>query len=701
LVLPAIAQALQVPESPDQSMRDRLRDYLHEKRCLLLLDNFEQVLDAGMDVANLLAGAAGLKVLVTSRARLQLYGEQEFSVPPLTLPDLGNLPPQDELAAQEAVALFLERARAVRPALPTTAATLRTVAEICRRMDGLPLAIELAAARVRLLTPEALLARLDQRLPVLNGGPRDLPARQQTLRRTIAWSYDLLGPQAQRLLRQLAIFVGGWTLEAAEAVGALGADGAGEVLAGLEELVAQSLVSCQTAAADEDRFGMLETIREYARERLEESGEARQIQRAHAAYFMHLAERLGLHLNGSTEEVTELRRLEEEQDNMRAALDWAKTTAICAAAQNGGTEEAAEVGLRLVGALWRFWHERSYFREGREQLEAMLAVASTGISSESNLPSGGNRAASASLQLARSNALLGACMLAYRQGDYLAAQAHAQEGLIAARDTGDKALTAGLLASMGSLAAEQGDFAGAHRLFAESLVLRREAGDKQGISYALLDLGLIAELTGDYHTGRALLEESLSIGREIGHTEGIARSLLALGGILLMQGEDAAGRERVEESLVIAREIGDRCIITEALITLGLRAYLAGEYAAAQALLGESLPLAQQTGNQGDITEILAGLGGTLVETAHEPARGIQILAASDALLQTMGRVRVGLVHEAYERAVAGARVRVDTETWAAAWATGQALALDEAIAYALAGDTQTAPAQHPVLSGR
>jgi predicted ATPase/DNA-binding SARP family transcriptional activator len=701
LVLAAIAQALQVPEPSDQSLRDRLRDYLRDKQCLLLLDNFEQVLDAGLDVAHLLAGAAGLKVVVTSRARLQLYGEQEFPVPPLPLPDLGNLPSQDELAVQEAVALFLERARAVRPALPTTAATLRTVAEICRRLDGLPLAIELAAARVRLLTAEALLARLNQRLPVLNGGPRDLPARQQTLRRTIAWSYDLLAPPAQRLFRQLAIFVGGWTLEAAEVVYGGSADGAGEILAGLEELVAQSLVFCQEGTSGQDRFGMLETIREYARERLEESGAASQLQHAHAAYFMHLAEELGLHLNGAAAEVIELRRLEEEQDNLRAALQWAKTTAGCAAVPAGATGEAVEVGLRLTGALWRFWHARSYLREGREQLEAMLSVASTGTSSMAISPAGNDLAARHSLQLARGNALLGACMLAYRQGDYLAAQAHAQQGLIATRDTGDKALTAGLLASMGSLAAEQGDFARARSLFAESLILRREAGDKRGISYALMDLGLIAELTGDYRTARTLLEESLSIGREIRHTEGIARSLLNLGGILLMQGEDAAGRARVEESLVVAREIGDRCVITEALITLGLRAYLAEEYAPAQALFGESLSLAQQTGNQGDILLILAGLGATLVETAPAPTQGIQLLAASDALLQRMGRVRVGLVHEVYERAVAGARARLDPEEWTAAWAAGQALALDQAIAYTTAIGIQTAPTRHPVLAGK
>ncbi|MBI3973469.1 MAG: adenylate/guanylate cyclase domain-containing protein [Chloroflexi bacterium] len=368
LALPTIAQVLAIREAAGQPLRERLTDHLRDKPLLLVLDNFEHVLGAAPDVASLLAACPQLKVLVTSRAVLRLYGEHEFRVPPLQLPDPKRRPPVERLAQCEAVRLFVERAQAVKADFALTEENAPAVTEICQRLDGLPLAIELAAARIRLLTPPAILARLERRLPLLTGGARDLPVRQQTLRGAIAWSYDLLDPGQKALFRRLSVFVGGCTLEAAAVVCDMPGGPDLELLDGLESLVAKSLLRQEEVAGREPRFQMLETIREYALERLAESGEEDALRRRHADFFLTLAAAAESAMAGP-QQADWLDRLETEHDNLRPALRWSVET-----------REAGR-GLRLGAILCRFWLVRGHLTEGRQRLgDVLAAVPSAALS---------------------------------------------------------------------------------------------------------------------------------------------------------------------------------------------------------------------------------------------------------------------------------------------------------------------------------
>ena len=373
LVLPALAQALSLRETGGQPLPETLAAALADRHLLLVLDNFEQVLAAAPQVTQLLAACPQVQALVTSRAVLHVRGEHELSVPPLALPDLACLPAVEDLGQYAAVALFTQRARAVKPTFALTSDNAPAVAALCRQLDGLPLAIELAAARSKLFGPEALLARLDQRLVLLTGGAQDLPERQQTLRRALDWSHDLLAATEQVLFRRLAVFAGGWTLEAAEAIGGTAAAevGAGmtaagaagrEVLDGLTALVDQSLVQGEEQESGPPRFALLETIREYARERLAASGEAPTIQRAHADYYLALAERAEPELHGP-EQLQWLGRLRREHHNLQAALGWARDAG------------EVELGLRLAGALCQYWNTAAYFGEGRAWIAELLTLA--------------------------------------------------------------------------------------------------------------------------------------------------------------------------------------------------------------------------------------------------------------------------------------------------------------------------------------
>jgi len=378
LVMPTIARALGIKESADQPPLDQLKRALHAKRLLLLLDNFEQVMDTAALVVELLEACPGLKALVTSRAALHVRGERLYGVPPLLLPDLTQRPAPGVLARNPAVALFVERAQAVLPDFTLTEQNAPAVAAICVRLDGLPLAIELAAARAKLFAPTALLARLHDRFALLRGGARDQPTRQQTLRNAIDWSYHLLTPAEQRLFRRLAVFVGGCTLEGAASVGKDRGSGMGHstpdprspaspaptpTLDALESLVDKNLLT-QTDDGEELRFRMLETIREYALDWLEESGEADAIRQQHAHFFVELAEAAEPHLYGAGQQ-TWVTRLEVENDNLRSALAWA-------------IEHARAIGLRLTGALGWFWHLHGHHREGRDWLLRALARVKEG-----------------------------------------------------------------------------------------------------------------------------------------------------------------------------------------------------------------------------------------------------------------------------------------------------------------------------------
>ena len=429
LVATTIAQVLDVQEVGGRSLRDLLKHYLREKRLLLVLDNVEQVVDARHLVAELLATAPGLTCLVTSRAVLHLSGEHENAVPPLALPDRHHLPPLEQLTHYDAVRLFIERSQAVNPSFAITVANAPAVAEICEQLDGLPLAIELAAMRSKLFAPEALLRRLRKRLHLLTGGAHDLPARQQTLRGTIDWSYQLLASAEQALFRRLATFVGGCSLEAAQAV--CNADDALEidVLDGLAALVDQSLLKQVETPNGDPRLYLLETIREYALERLDASGEKNSLQHQHAAYFLTMAERAELALH-SEAEAEWLRNLEVEYDNLRAAFTWALadtqttrsavgTTIVSTA--SGATSSAhrvmptpAELGVRLAGAMASFWLIRGRLGEARQWLAMAQSCALLSTPEQ---------------RAARAKLLNGAGTVAHRQGDFTTARSLLEESL--------------------------------------------------------------------------------------------------------------------------------------------------------------------------------------------------------------------------------------------------------------------------------
>ncbi|MDP8924600.1 MAG: tetratricopeptide repeat protein, partial [Chloroflexota bacterium] len=437
LVGPTIARTLGASERPGRSIAATLIEHLRDKDLVLILDNFEQVAPAAPLVGELLGAAPGLRVLVTSRALLRISGEHDYPVQPLALP-VGAANSVGENAVDDAlrfgaVRLFVERARALKPDFALTDETAPIVVDVCRRLDGLPLAIELAAARVRLLPPRALLARLERRLPFLIAGPADLPARQRTLRGAIAWSYDLLDPEEQSLFRQLTVFAGGIGLDAAEAVCRVIVPEV-DVLEGLASLLDKSLLRTVEHPDDEPRYAMLDTIREYGLEQLEASGDLDDARRRHAAYYLALTEDAEARLTGP-DQARWLDRLDLEHDNLRAALQWC-------------TEHDTGSGLRLAATLWRFWYVRAYFTEGRDWLARLLP-----------LPEARVRTATRAL------ALNGAGNLAYNQGDYAAAEACHQESLEIRRELGDRRGIAGSLNNLGLIARDRGDFAGATDLF--------------------------------------------------------------------------------------------------------------------------------------------------------------------------------------------------------------------------------------------
>lgn len=467
LVAPSIAQAIGVREESGQVLLDTLKDYFESRHLLLVLDNFEQLLDAGIQVSELLSSAARLKVLTTSRASLHLSMEYEYQVPPLRVPEPKAVPTSsvESLTQYESVELFIRRAQAANPAFAVNNQNAPAVAEICYRLEGIPLAIELAAARTKLLVPTALLAKLDSRLRLLTGGAREAHSRQQTLRNTIDWSYDLLTEGEKQLFHRAAVFRGGWTFDAAESVCNAGGDTSPgkvppleiDLLDGITSLVDKSLVYVAGGDGGEPRYRMLETINEYASEKQTESGESVALQRGHALYFMRLAEEAEPELTGARQGEW-LDRLQEDQDNIRAVLKWA--------ASESADGEHVEVGLRILGAIWRFWVVRGYLSGVREQMEALLRLDAEVRGADS--PSRN-----------RARALMGLGALMFTHGEPDAARLLLGESLAINRQVGDKAGMAGALNLLGSLTYEQGDYEGARALHQESLALKREIGDKR------------------------------------------------------------------------------------------------------------------------------------------------------------------------------------------------------------------------------
>ena len=655
LVLQTIAQAFGLREIAGRQLKEQLKDYLREKQILLVLDNFEQVIDAAPLISDLLTVAARLKVLVTSREVLRLSGETDYQIPPLSLPDLKRLPPLERLTQYEAVALFIERAIAVKPAFAVTNENAPAVAEICYHLDGLPLAIELAAAHARVLPPQRMLTELSHRLSFLTRGARDLPARQRTLRGAIDWSHDLLTGAEQKLFRRLAVFVGGSTLEAIEAV--CNSESGLNVLETIESLVGKSLVK-QTEATGEPRFAMLETIREYAAERLVAAGEEERVKERHRDNFLSLAEQAEPKLIGA-QQAEWLQRLEEEHENLRAAINWSLG------------ETGAAAGLRLCGALQRFWWTRGHLAEGREWCARVLGK--TGAEERT---------------LERAKVLSGAGVLAIYQADYPAARALHEECLAIRRELGDRRGVAASLGNLGTVARIQGDIRSARLLHEESLAIRRELGSRGSIARSLNNLGNVALDQGDYAAARQLFEETLEITRELGDRWSIANALNNLGEIAYAQADYPAAQSLHEECLAIMRELGERKSIANSLSNLGDVARQSGDFAAARALYKNSLVIQRELGDTAKIAESLEGLA-SVVAALGISLRAARIWGAAEGLREGIGSPPRPYERPNYDQHVAAARRRGDNAAFARAWQDGRALTLDQAIELALRGTVE------------
>jgi predicted ATPase/DNA-binding CsgD family transcriptional regulator len=592
LVLPTIVQALGLQGSSNRAPLELLQAALGEQHLLLVLDNFESVIAAAAQLVELLAACPRLTLLVTSRERLHVRGEREFPVLPLALPDPQHLPESETLANYGAVTLFLERAREVQPTLVLTPETAPLIAAICVRLDGLPLALELAATRQKLLSLSALLERLSHRLAVLTGGPRDVPARQHTLRDTIAWSYDLLSVEEQQLFQWLAVFVGGFTLEAGEAVYvALGGERA-QVLDGVSSLLDKHLLR-QTRQDGLDqgdrRLLMLETIREYGWERLVSCGELEETRQAHAAYYLQRAEEAETYLFGAEQEQW-FERLEREADNLRAALSWAMERT---ASEQAGQKK--EMAMRLAGALVRYWAVRGLLSEGLTWLERALAgPAHVHV-------------------FARIKALSGAAWLAFFQGDGERAEMLCEKCLSlyrAAKETREAQDRAAALLWLGWLPLRHGDDDQVRFLLEEGRALARVSGDRRNLAYLLHFLGMAAISRQNYREARSLLEESQQYYRQMGNQQDLVWSFLYLGQVCFAQDEAERAVALVEEGLAQARaahyQIGAAC----SLYLLGRFALAQGDATRARAFLEESLTIFEAFGLQSNVAEVLSWLAG-------------------------------------------------------------------------------------------
>ncbi len=610
LVIPYSVQALGLKEAPDHLLLDLLKAYLQNRHLLLLLDNFEQVVAAAPKLSDLLVACPHLKILVTSRAVLHVLGEYEFPVPPLALPDLHQLPQDDALSQYAAVALFLQRALAIKSDFAITKANARAVAEICVHLDGLPLAIELAAARIKLLPPQMLLARLGHRLQVLTSGTQDAPARQQTLRNTIAWSYNLLDETEQRLFRHLSVFVGGCTLEAVESIcdtldGAACRDPIYRVrgverrdpiyrvllLDSITSLIDKSLLQQTEQEEQEPRLVMLETLREYGLECLTASGEEEATRHAHAAYYLALAEVAEPELAGPQQSVW-LERLEREHDNLRTALHWLLEQCSgdpCGRqAEYNNTGSSMEMALRLGGALSQFWQVRGHWSEGRNYLERSLAL-------EASL--GGNRVAA----FVRAKALISAAHLSFFQSDYHRAGALCKESLALYRELGNQTGIAFSLYFMGNVAWAQDNAAAARPLLEEALTIFRQVGFKGFIAWPLFTLALLHYSQGDYSQACTLYEECLALHREVGNKRGIAHTLSQLAQVLLVsQSDQARVHSLLEECLALSKEIGFKEGIAASLCLSGQLALIQGDIVTAHSLVQESVALYKEMGHRHD-----------------------------------------------------------------------------------------------------
>jgi predicted ATPase len=662
LIASVIVQTLGIREAAGRSPLEILKEHLQDSlrsQTLLLLDNFEQLVQAAPTVAELLAVGRNLKILVTSRAALHVYGEYEFPVPALALPDSHSMPPVEVLSQYPAVALFVQRAVAARPDFELDRGNASAVIEICARLDGLPLAIELAAARVKVLSPSSMRARLASRLQLLTGGARDLPQRQQTLRAAIDWSYDLLSTAEQKLFRRLSVFVGGCTLEGAEAVCDTKSDLHLDMLDGMASMVDKNLVQQVEQAKGESRFVMLETIREYALEKLKASGEEDLTKRAQAAYCLVLAEEEATEQSGA-QRAEWVERLTSEHDNFRAGLEWLTETGDAA------------WGLRLGTALFRFWEAREYLAEGRDWLGKLLKLAGAAVPTK-----------------ARARALFAAGALAGEQGDYVSADALIGESQDIARQLGDKTGVAVSLNALGVFARDRGDVALARALFEETLALWRELGDQKAVARALSNLANVVKLQGEYDRARSLYVECLSIFRGLGDRTGVAWSLNYQGDVARDHGDSAAARTLYEQGLAIFREVDDRWGIAGTLADLGSLAREQGDYSAAHSMYRESIKVFQELDHKRGIARLLE-CSACAAAAQREAERSLRLAGAAAALRRNIGAPLTPAEQAKLEAALEPARRALTNTAGERAWLAGWALPVEKAVAEVLMSETSS-----------
>jgi predicted ATPase/class 3 adenylate cyclase len=690
----AIATTLGLRETGGQTARELLLGWFTEKRMLLILDNVEQLSDIAPFVGELLAAAPGLTALATSRAPLRLRAEREYPIPPLPLPPEGVSGDSVEVTRFGAVRLFVDRAQAVKPDFTLNETNAESVNEIVRRLDGLPLAIELAAARIRLFAPQAMLARLEKRLPLLTGGARDLPERQRALRETIAWSYDLLQPNEREVFRRLALFAGGMTLEAAGAVG--GQTDELEVLGSVERLAEHSLLQLQldgeTGDADSPRYRMLETIREYGLERLAEAGELDDASSRHAAFFLQLVERASPELDGP-HQGTWLDRIGAEHDNVNVALDWA-------------SDRQEATALRLAAAIWPFWETRGHYTEGRSWLERVLArdvpapkpalaAALSGAGSIARMQGDSKRAVELlerALTLwedlgdrrgaARTLMTLG--HVADRQGDMIAAAARFEEALAIGREVDDTALVGAALGNLGLVADQQGAYALAVARYEEALALFRQLGNRRREASVLDNLGIVARAEGRLPEATDFYEAALAVRRETGDAWGIAATLGNLGVAYHQGGDLDQARDHYERSVDGFRKLGDRRGIAHTLGNLGVVERQVGNHSQAATLLGQALEISRELGDRAGIAINIEGIA-AVASLASDPEGAVRLYGAAEAQREAIGMPLTPDDRPDYERSVAAARSRLDDSTFSAGWGAGRRLCLEDAVTEALA----------------
>jgi predicted ATPase len=730
-----IASTLGVRETPgNRTLFDSVKNYLSNKQMLLVLDNCEQVSAAALLIADLVQSCHALKLLATSRTPLHIRSEREFPLLPFSPPDQKQWHDLEALERNAAIRLFIDRANGVRPGFALTDSSAPVIAEICARLDGLPLAIELAAARIKILSPQLLLDHLRQNREVLKSIARDVPERQQTLHNTIKWSYDLLDGAAQKLFRRLAVFAGGWTLDMAEAV----CHGAGalqdQVFDSLETLLDNSLIKSVEAAHGEPRFNMLQTVHEYAWQRLLESGEAEHVQRWHAESFLALAEQANLHVRTINQREW-FDRLEAEYDNLRAAHDWF----------NQQPDRVSD-DLRLAGVLFLFWFARGRWTEARQWIDqtlqrplpdgmssqraqvlncaALLAVQQSDASKvkaslSESIPY--TRQAGDRLNLAYGLAIQGLAieaqgdssqarrlhaesialfrtlkdhwglgfalyldgMAAYWQGDYAAAQAAYEESIILFRAIGDKWRAAGPLGRLGDLDLRLGNDAEARRLYVESLALFREADDKSGIATALNPLGAVALREGDLDQAATYYQESLTINQQLGDKQGMAWACVGLGTVAYRQHDFDSAEGMLQRSVALLTDVGDDGGIAWVLQQKGYVDCARGNFRGAALLFGMALDMARHLNHVVTLAYCFPGLV-CIASHDDQPLLAAQLLGMAEALRDQVATLGSASDFADYDQLLTEARGTIDSQAYAAEISAGRALSQADAAAFAL-----------------